>query len=282
MQTGKPVLNQLIKWSGFSSKKEIWAVYSKSPFYGADGSIIGTLSFVENVDDRVRAEEALRTSSKRLRNLSRRLIAVEESERRKINRELHDRVGASLSALNLNLSILRSQLSRESLRAVGARLEDTQRLLEETTTHVRDLMADLHPPALDDYGLLAALRTYVESLGARIAVPISIRGEPLVPRLPLAAETALFRVAQGALINAVAHAQAKRIEVLLAASPDRVTLTIADDGVGFDVTHASLAHASWGLAIMRERAEAVGAELTVESAPGKGTRICVEISRENG
>jgi two-component system, NarL family, sensor histidine kinase UhpB len=240
----------------------------------------GAIVVNQDITEPKRAEDALRKSTKRLRNLSQRLIEVEDSVRRKINRELHDRVGASLSAVNLNLSIVRSQLPQESHREVGARLDDTQRLLEETTTHVRDLMADLHPPALDDYGLFAALQTYIHDLGARIAVPISMHGEPFVPRLPLAAETALFRVAQGALANTAAHAHAKRIEILLAASPGRVTLTIADDGVGFDMVHASLAHASWGLTIMRERAEAVGATLTVEAAPGKGTRICVEIPRE--
>jgi two-component system sensor histidine kinase UhpB len=240
-------------------------------------SMFGTL---QDITKSKHAEQVLHEYTRRLRSVSQRLIAVEETERRNINRELHDRVGANLSALNLNLSVLRSQLPRESLRAVGTRLDDTQRLLEETITHVRDLMADLHPPALDDYGLLAALRTYVESFGARLAVPISVYGNALVPRLPLEAETALFRVAQGALANAVAHAHAKRIEILLAASPDRVALTIADNGAGFDVAEAAKARASWGLAIMRERAEAIGAELTVESTPGKGTRVCVEISRE--
>ena len=229
---------------------------------------------------RKQAEETLRNSRRHLLDLSRRLLEVEDGVRRTINRELHDRVGAHLSALGLNFSILRSQLPQESLLAVGARLDGTQRLLEETTTHVRDLMADLHPPALDDYGLLAALRTYVHDLGARIALPISVHGEDLAPRLPLAAETALFHVAQGALTNTVAHAQAKSIQVLLAESRDGVRLTITDDGIGFDAARAAKEHVSWGLVIMRERAEAVGATLTVETAPGKGTKICVAIPRE--
>ena len=273
------IVDELLEIDAFDGKKKTILNYT-APVLDAEGELQGAIVVNQDITERKQAEQTLHDNAKRLRNLSRRLIAVEETERRKINRELHDRVGASLSALNLNLSIVRSQLPPESLRAVGARLEDTQRLLEETTTHVRDLMADLHPPALDDYGLLPALRTYVESLGARLAVPISVHGEPFVPRLPLAAETALFRVAQGALVNAVTHAQAKRIEILLVASADRVALTIADDGAGFDVAEAAQAHASWGLAIMRERAEAVGAELTVESTPGKGTRVCVEILRE--
>ena len=238
------------------------------------------ISTLLDITERKRTEQALYDNAKRLRGLSRRLIAVEETARRNINRELHDRVGQNLAALNINLNIIRSRLSQQSLDAVGARLRDTQTLLEGMAAQVRDVMADLHPPALDDYGLLAALRTYVESLGARCAVPITVHGEDLAPRLPLAAETALFRVAQGALANAAAHARATRVQVLLAATPDRVTLTIADDGAGFDVAHAVLAHASWGLAIMRERAEAVGAALRVDTAPGRGTRVVVEIERE--
>jgi len=233
----------------------------------------------ENITERKRAEEALRRSNERLRDLSQRLIEVEAADRRNINRELHDRIGGNLSALNLSLNIIRSALGQASLRAIGARLQEAQRLLEETTAQVRNVMADLHPPALEDYGLQEALRTYVESLGARLGVPITLHGDYPAPRLPSVAEMALFRVAQGALTNAVSHARATRVRVLLAATPDRETLSIADDGVGFDAVHTALAHANWGLTIMRERAQAVGAEFRVESAPDKGTRIVVEIPR---
>lgn len=260
--------------------RDIDVAVSLSAIKDDSGRIIGTATTLHDITARKQAEQALHDNATRLRTLSRRLFTAAETERRNINRELHDRVGQNLAALNINLNIIRSQLPQQSLDAVGARIRDTQTLLEETAAQVRNVMADLHPPALDDYGLHAALRAYIQDLGTRITVPISMHGEPFVPRLPLTVETALFRVAQGALVNAVTHAQAKHIQVLLAATPDQVTLTIADDGVGFDVTHASLAHASWGLAIMRERAEAVGAELTVESTPGKGTRVCVAIPRE--
>jgi len=232
------------------------------------------------ITERKRADQELRGYAERLQGLSRRLIAVEETERRNINRELHDRIGQKLAALNINLNIIRSQLPQESLRVVSARLQDTQTLLEETAAQIRNVMTDLHPPALDEYGLLAALRTYVESFGARVAVPITLHAEDLAPRLSLAAETALFRIAQEALANAAAHARAQRIQITLAATPDRVTLTIADDGVGFDAGHTMPAGNHWGLAIMRERAEAVGATLRIDTAPGRGTRVAVEIGRE--
>ena len=235
--------------------------------------------FMRDITERKRAEQKLRDYAGRLKSVSRRLIAVEETERRNINRELHDRVGQTLAALNINLNIIRSQLPQQSLDAVGARLRDTQTLLERTAAQIRDIMADLHPPALDDYGLLAALRTYAESFGARAAVPITVHGEDLAPRLSLAAEMALFRIAQEALANAVKHAQARNIEVALGAAPERVTLTIDDDGVGLDVGHTIPAGNHWGRAIMRERADGVGATLRIESAPGRGVHVIVEVPR---
>jgi PAS domain S-box-containing protein len=235
---------------------------------------------LRDVTERRRTEAALRQSLARQRELSVRLQASEETERRKINSELHDRVGQNLAALNINLNIVRSRIPQQSLSAVSERLDDTQRLLEETAGHIRNVMADLHPPALDEYGLLAALRTYAAALGARLATPVVVHGEDLAPRLPLAAETALFRIAQGALANAIAHANASQIQVTLGATTVCVTLTIADDGIGFDATGVRPGRASWGLAIMRERAEGVGANLSILSAPGRGTRVVVEIAPE--
>ena len=257
--------------------RRIDVTLSVSPIRDGSGNIIGTATIMRDITGRKRAEQALRDYAGRLQGLSRRLVSSEENERRNINRELHDRVGQNLAALNIQLNIIRSKLSQRSLRAVNSHLQTTQALLEETAAHARNVMADLRPPALDDYGLLAALRSYVESLAACVVVPITVHGDDLAPRLPLAAEISLFRIAQGALANAVQHARAKRIEVTLAAAPERVTLTIADDGAGFDPQHVVPARPSWGLTIMQERAEAIGARLTVESAPGKGTRVCVAI-----
>lgn len=241
---------------------------------------IGSLSSGEDITERKQTDRALRESSQRLRELSQLLIETEDAVRRRINRELHDRVGASLSAINLNLSILGTGLPPELQQTLGVRLEDTQRLLEETTTHVRDLMAELHPPALDDFGLGAGLRSYVHELSKRATMEFSISGDEAVPRLTQAAEMALFRVAQGALLNAVTHAQASRIEVLFDSSPAELKLSVCDDGSGFEVVRAPMARSSWGFAIMRERAESVGAKLSVDSAPGAGTRIVVAIRHD--
>ena len=232
-----------------------------------------------DVTERKHANETLRSYAERLQGLSRRLMEVEEAERCNINRELHDRIGQNLSALSLSIDLIRSRLAKGSLRAVGTRLNAAQKLLEATTAQVRNVMAELHPPALDDYGLLAALRTYAEFFSAGAGIRIAVNGEDLVRRLSPIVEMAMFRVAQEALANAAKHARAQRIDVTLASTPDKVTLTISDDGTGFDTRRADTAGVSWGLTIMRERAEAIGAALRIESSPGSGARVVVEAVR---
>ncbi|HEX4152330.1 MAG TPA: GAF domain-containing sensor histidine kinase [Steroidobacteraceae bacterium] len=233
-----------------------------------------------DITQRKKAQQELQAYAERLRGLSRRLMEVEEAERRNITRELHDRVGQSLAALNLNLGLIRSGMGREQdPDVVGKRLSAAQALLESAITDIRDLMADLQPPALNEYGLFAALTVYVDSLRRTTAVPMTFTGRDIEPPLPPAVAMALFRIAQGALTNAVKHAAARHISVELTASPDRVRLTIADDGRGFEIAGERTTTPTWGLSIMRERAEAIGAMLEIESKPEQGTRIIVELGR---
>jgi signal transduction histidine kinase len=233
-----------------------------------------------DITERKRAEQELQQSFSRLQELSRRIVEVDETGRRNINRELHDRVGQNLYALSLNLQLIRTQLPTQLAAAVGERLADAQQLAGSTVQHIRDVMAELRPPTLDDYGLLAALRTYARPFSARLGAPVAVHGEETVPRLPLATETALFRIAQEALTNVAKHARAKRVEITLVPNAKHVTLTIGDDGGGFEAESAIRGRESWGMKIMRERAEAVGATLRIESAPGRGTRVIIEVMRE--
>lgn len=226
------------------------------------------------------SESELRQLARHLRQLSRRLLEAEEIERRNINRELHDRIGQNLSAINLNLNLIREQIGAGAPARLLARLTDTQATLDATVTSVRNVMADLRPPALDDYGLFAALHTHAEAFTARTGLPVAMNGRDIEPRLPLIVETALFRIAQEALANVAKHARARRVEVALTETPRGVTLAVTDDGIGFDPGAAESRRASWGLSTMRERADAIGAGLRVESAPGRGTRVVVGLRRD--
>ena len=221
-----------------------------------------------------RAEQALRTHAEQLRQLSHRLFEVEESERRRLAREMHDRIGANLAALGLNLRLLRGDWQKASTR-----LDDSEKLLDSTAQLVRDVLSEMRPPGLEELGLLAALREHAQQVAQRSGFALELHGVEPQPRLAPATEIALFRVAQEALTNIVKHARASTVTISLAAERERVTLTIADDGAGFDGSAQAAAGVGrgMGMASMRERAEAVGARQRIESAPGRGTRVTVEV-----
>ena len=228
---------------------------------------------------RVQAEEELRRSREELRTLSAQLGKAEEEERRRLARELHDRVGQNLTALGINLNFVRGQLSTEAATETLARLDDALVQVEETGERIRDVMSDLRPAVLDDYGVPAALRWYCERFSQRTNIPLQVRADASAPRASQQTETALFRIAQEALTNVAKHSQASRVTVTLEPTAGGVRLTVADDGVGFDATAQLEAGGAqgWGMVTMRERAAAVGGRLHVESGPGRGTRIVVEV-----
>ena len=210
-----------------------------------------------------------------LEALSRRLVEIQEMERKDLSRELHDRVGQNLTTLGINLNIVRAQIPARSKRQLE-KVDDSLDLVQETMTRVRDVMADLRPPVLDDYGLLATLRWYSKQFMRRTGIAVTVAGDEPAERLPLALEMALFRITQEALTNVAKHAQVQHATVTLTLAQSLTCLVIADQGIGFDP--ARLPKSAWGLATMRERAETAGAQLRVQSSPGAGTRIIIEIS----
>jgi PAS domain S-box-containing protein len=209
-----------------------------------------------------------KTAEAALRALTRRLVQAEETERRRIARELHDRVGQNLSALNINLDILLGRLGEGELRR---RLEDSLKLVDATLQSIENVMADLRPALLDEYGLAAALEWYGEEYAQRTGMRVEVTASPVGASLPADASVALFRIAQEALNNAAKHSAAKRITVDLEEGGGELVLSISDDGKGFDP--ASAPRGRWGMTTMRERAEAAGGRLTVESVPGSGTTV---------
>jgi signal transduction histidine kinase len=214
-------------------------------------------------------------------NAARRLVEVQETERRALASQLHDLVGQNLAGLSLNLNIVKGQLALPDGNRVGARLNDSLALVEETIESIRDVMAELRPAVLDDYGLMAGLRWYAEKFMKRTGVPTAVIEQgPGRRRLTPAVEAAFFRIAQEALANTAKYACASKSVVTLDTRDAAVCLLIADDGRGFDPTtiRQPVREHGWGLMIMRERAAAVGAQLRVESAPGHGTQVAVTLS----
>src|SRR5215213_1359010 len=220
------------------------------------------------------ANQALVESQRNLQALSQRLVEVQEEERRAIARELHDRLGQDLLALNLNLSILSGQLSGAGMEEVNTRLADSMHLMKEINKLVRDVMTDLRPAVLDDYGLEAALDAHAEEFRSRYHIDLRFeKSHPPVPRLASGLEITLLRIAQEALFNIVKHAQADQATLSLRQKDAHITLTVQDNGRGIPSMQDAGRPGSNGLKIMRERAEAFGGTLRVSSAPGQGTKI---------
>ena len=237
------------------------------------------LSFYDLTELR-RAEDELRASAEEMRQLYMRLANVEEDERRALHAELHDQVGANLSALRLQLDVAADLLSRHDAASAERHLASAREVANDTIARARDLMAELRPPALDDYGLVAALRMFAQSQSARLNLPIEVVGKDLTPRPGHHIESALFRITQEAVINAVRHGSPTRIGIDVAERNGTITLTVNDDGVGFTLDAPGAGPDHWGLRGMRERARAIGGVLRVDTAPRAGTRVTAEVPRE--
>ena len=228
-----------------------------------------------------RAERELAHHADQLRALSQRLVEVREDERRRLAQELHDRVGQNLTALDLNLNIIRGALPPEIFSRVGERLGECLQLVEDTVEIVSDVMAELRTVAVGEHALMAALHRQGEQFSRRTGVPARVTGQEPAPRLSSAVHNALFRIAQEALTNIAKYAQSSQVALTLNSSPKRVHMIVADDGRGFDpsVVSPCTGRQGWGLRIMRERAEAVGGRFQVESRLGTGSRVIVDVRR---
>src|SRR5882672_614445 len=216
-----------------------------------------------------------RQAAAQVQSLSRRLVQVQESERRRLARELHDRVGQNLTALSINLDLLRAQGAAER-PAVRARLDDSVALVGATAEAIENVMADLRPPVLEAEGLLPALRWHAQGFTQRTGIDVTVRGVQPEQRPGHEVEITLFRIALEALNNVAKHARATQVELTLDQAPAECSLTLTDNGIGFD---PQVAHLGRGLAAMRERSEAIGARFEATSLAGEGTRIAVSVPR---
>jgi signal transduction histidine kinase len=227
----------------------------------------------EITEDLQKSEAELRIYSERIKAVSGRLFEVQESERRLLATELHDRVGQNLSALGMNLSIIAAHANREESADLSSRLQDSTSLIENTADAIRNVMGELRPQAIDEYGLVAPLRAFATGFASRTGIKVEVKGPSQEMRLPRTVELAMFRITQEALSNIAKHSKATRVDIELANAGGAAVLSIVDDGIGFDAGRMESVRPEghWGLLIMRERAEAAGAKFSIESAPGRTT-----------
>ncbi|HEX3725909.1 MAG TPA: PAS domain S-box protein [Pirellulales bacterium] len=224
----------------------------------------------------VRLFEQVQTSQQRLQHVARQLVNAHEAERRRLARELHDQTGQALTAMKVNLQLLKKPLSGCSSLEV---VDETIAIIEQTLRQVRELSFDLRPSMLDDLGLTSAVRNYVDRQSQRAGMAAQIAVDPF-PQGSLSPEMeiACFRVLQEAVTNVIRHAQARRLRVALKRRKNELALSVADDGVGFVVASArgrAVTGASLGLLGLEERVIALGGTLDIRSNLGHGTTIDV-------
>ena len=231
----------------------------------------------ESESELARALLTQRASAAQIRDLMRRLVSVQEAERRRFSADLHDLVGQSLSVLGMGLETIRALLPGVLSNQAQSTIDHMGKLLKETMGSVREVMSDLRPPLLDDYGLHAAIEWHAAQLQARTGLQVAVEGRDIGARPAPEVELALFRIAQEALTNVAKHAAASRAKVALARSGAQLMMVVEDNGRGIAPSAANdPAPPGWGMAVMRERAAAVGGAVRVASS-GAGTRVIVEI-----
>ncbi len=221
-------------------------------------------------------EDAVRRRTEELRDLSRHLMTVREEEKARIARELHDEMGSSLTAVNMDLSSVRQRLGEDS--PLAARLARAATTLKSTVEAMRRIIEDLRPTMLESLGLREAVRSLAKDCGERYGVPLSVDFPDELPPLPAGSPIGLFRIAQEALTNAIRHAKASSIRLSIRVDGDNVVMEIVDDGVGILSASAGTKRTPHGLLGIRERATAMGGGSTIGSGPGgRGTEIRVTV-----
>ena len=245
------------------------------------------------------AEKALKKSEQRsnllleqsnhmqeqLRHLSHRILSVQEDERSRISRDLHDEVAQVMMGISLHLETLKKEATTNT-KDLKRKITRTQRLVEKSVNVVHQFAGQLRPPALDDLGLFPALHSYTVDFAEQTGLSIRFTSftRDKIKNLHSSKRTVLYRIVQESLTNVAKHAKASTVEVKLLKRRGVITVEIKDDGKSFKVQDASLIRRKKGLGLlgMRERVEMIGGRFTVESSPGEGTTIKAEIPLTNG
>lgn len=228
---------------------------------------------IRDITKRKQAEASRQEYSGKLQVLSRRLVEVQETERRNLARELHDEIGQSLTVMQLNLQAILQSPGPDTLTP---RLNENLKVVERVLEQVQDISLNLRPSMLDDLGLEPALRWYTERQAALVGLKVKFHADPLEQRLDTMIETECFRIAQEALTNVVRHAQAKNVTVELHQEAGQLHLRVRDDGIGFEVSavrEKAVRGASLGLLSMEERAALAGGGLEFTSISRRGTEV---------
>jgi len=261
---------------GDAAATPVWIALSAVPlgaYPGGNGAEAGNgdgilMAIITDLTDRKRAEATKI-------GLMQRLISVEDEERRRIARELHDETGQSLTALLVGLRAIEEQAVLAKVRSAARRLRS---VAAQTVDDVGRLARGLHPSVLDHMGLAAAARRHVSDFTKSFGVAVDLRAESIVShRLPPLVQTTMYRILQEALTNVARHARAQVVGVVLKHEGTMLELVVRDDGVGFDAGAVLSEASGLGLHGMQERVALLGGSVEIESRPGRGTTVRARI-----
>jgi signal transduction histidine kinase len=230
-------------------------------------------ALVSEVSKRIDTEQSLEANRRDLRLLASQLLRLQEEERRRISRDLHDDINQRLALLSIDIEMLEQQLPDASGRTVRT-VRTIQDRIVELSDNVRRLAYQFHPSILDDLGLSIALRRLVDDFQTRTGIEARFMGKDIPKHVAKEVVTCLYRVAQEGLANISRHAKAKNVRLELQRVRDGLQLMMSDDGVGFDMNRHDGQRGSLGLLSMRERVSLVAGTLSIQSTPGEGTQIC--------
>jgi len=231
---------------------------------------IGRVQALERESD-ARYRDVVQTREE-LHRLSARLVSAQEEERRKLSRELHDEIGQSMSALLVELGNLSSVLPPENA-ALKERVQAVKRLAENNVVVLRNLSLLLRPSMLDDLGLTPALKWQAREVSRRSGIKVKVDAEDVPDHLPDEYRTCIYRVVQEALHNATRHSKAAHVRVTVTHEESGVSVRIQDDGVGFQTSQEK----GMGILGMEERVRHLGGSFHIDSGPGKGTAISIQL-----
>jgi signal transduction histidine kinase len=225
--------------------------------------------------DKAQLLEELHEREEQIRALGEHMMKVEEEERRRISRELHDEVGQSLLVVRLYLEMIQGMVGDENKQA-SAKLADTRKVVEDTIVEMRRLISALSPSVLQALGLPASIRQFVRNLGRTFPGRVRVRMSEL-DELPEGPKIMMYRLVQECFTNAVKHSCADNVSLQVSRKNGSVCMKLQDDGVGFDVTDAARKRESFGLAGMRERVALLGGDIDIQTNPGEGTKVSIAI-----
>jgi PAS domain S-box-containing protein len=256
----------------------VTAIVSARPLFDGRGQFKGSFAVITDITERKQAEDALRESERQLRRLSAQIFTAQETERRRLSSELHDELAQDLAALKLHFNFMEKNLP-EGNKLLKRACRKGVRRIDAVMENVRRISRDLSPSILEDFGLTAAIRRLANDFAKNSGVGVTLDACDIDALIVRESHTAVYRIVQEALTNIGKHARAAHVSIITRKDDGMASLSIEDDGRGFDPTATARDSEmkGLGLATMKGRAEMIGGTFAVEAGPGRGTRILVRL-----